>query len=39
VQVVLPAVAAHRLEQRSGAGLADGARLAADLLAAVPVPV
>jgi len=39
VQAVLPAVAAHRLEQRSGAGLADGARLAADLLAAVPVPV
>jgi MoxR-like ATPase len=39
VQAVLPAVAAHRLEARAGAGAADGARLAGELLAAVPVPV
>jgi MoxR-like ATPase len=39
VQAVLPAVAAHRLEPRSGAQSADGARLAGELLASVPVPV
>jgi MoxR-like ATPase len=38
VQAVLPAVAAHRLEQR-GADQSDGLRLAAELIAAVPVPV
>ena len=39
VQAVLPSVAAHRLEQRDGGGAGQGARLAAELLAAVPVPV
>ena len=39
VQAVLPAVAAHRLEPRGGATAADGARLASELLNAVPVPV
>jgi MoxR-like ATPase len=39
VQAVLPPVAAHRLEQRNGGGTADGARLAAELLAAVAVPL
>ena len=39
VQAVLPAVAGHRLEQRNGGAGGDGARLAGELLAAVPVPV
>ncbi len=39
VQAVLPSVAAHRLEQRDGGGAGQGARLATELLAAVPVPV
>ena len=39
VQAVLPSVAAHRLEQRSGSTAADGRQLAGELLAAVPVPV
>ena len=39
VQAVLPAVAGHRLEQRNGSAGGDGARLAGELLAAVPVPV
>ena len=39
VQAVLPSVATHRLEQRDGGGAGHGARLAAELLAAVPVPV
>ena len=40
VQAVLPSVAAHRLEQRDGGAPAGhGARLAAELLAAVPVPL
>ena len=39
VQAVLPAVAAHRLEQHHGTAAADGLRLAAELLAAVPVPL
>ena len=39
VQAVLPSVAAHRLEHRSGTDHADGTRLATDLLAAVPVPI
>ena len=39
VQAVLPSVAAHRLEQRDSVGAGQGARLAAELLAAVPVPV
>jgi MoxR-like ATPase len=39
VQAVLPSVAAHRLEQRDGGGAGHGARLAAELLAAVPVPI
>ena len=39
VQAVLPAVAAHRLEQHNGTAAADGLRLAAELLAAVPVPL
>lgn len=38
VQAVLPAVAAHRLEQPDTAH-SDGLRLAAELIAAVPVPV
>ena len=38
VQAVLPAVAAHRLEQ-PGTAHSDGLRLAAELIAAVPVPV
>jgi MoxR-like ATPase len=39
VQAVLPPVAAHRLEQRGSTEAGDGARLAAELLAAVAVPV
>jgi MoxR-like ATPase len=39
VQAVLPAVAAHRLEQRDTASAVDGARLAEDLVKRVPVPV
>jgi MoxR-like ATPase len=39
LQAVLPAVAGHRLERRGGSDEADGARLAAELLNAVPVPV
>ena len=39
VQAVLASVATHRLEQRDGSGADHGARLAAELLAAVPVPV
>jgi MoxR-like ATPase len=39
IQAVLPAVAAHRLERRDGAGQLDGLKLAAELIAAVPVPV
>jgi len=38
VQAVLPAVAAHRLERPGVTGTADGAQLAAELIAAVPVP-
>jgi MoxR-like ATPase len=39
LQAVLPAVAGHRLERRGGSDEADGARLAAELLHSVPVPV
>jgi MoxR-like ATPase len=39
VQAVLPAVATHRLERRDGTGQADGSKLAAELISAVPVPV
>jgi MoxR-like ATPase len=39
VQAVLPAVAAHRLERRSGGDDTDGQQRGAELLAAVPVPV
>jgi MoxR-like ATPase len=39
VQAVLPAVAAHRLDQREGAASADGASIANELLTYVPVPV
>ncbi len=39
LQAVLPAVAGHRLERRSGSEEADGTRLAAELLNSVPVPV
>jgi MoxR-like ATPase len=39
IQAVLPAVAAHRLERRDGAGQLDGLKLASELIAAVPVPV
>ncbi len=39
LQAVLPAVAGHRLERRSGSDEADGARLATELLNSVPVPV
>ncbi|HVN99029.1 MAG TPA: AAA family ATPase [Steroidobacteraceae bacterium] len=40
VQAVLPSVAAHRLERRDGgAPTGQGPQLAAELLAAVPVPV
>ncbi len=39
LQAVLPAVAGHRLERRGGSEEADGARLAAELLNSVPVPV
>jgi MoxR-like ATPase len=39
VQAVLPAVAAHRLERRSGGDDTDGQQRVAELLAAVPVPV
>lgn len=38
VQAVLPAVAAHRLVRRQDAGASSGIELAAQLLAAVPVP-
>ncbi|HMD59599.1 MAG TPA: MoxR family ATPase [Steroidobacteraceae bacterium] len=38
VQAVLPAVAAHRLEARSGTEAVDALRLAGELVAAVPVP-
>jgi len=38
VQAVLPAVAAHRLVRRQDAGASSGVELAAELLAAVPVP-
>ena len=38
VQAVLPAVVAHRLERRDPAERADGADLAAALIAAVPIP-
>jgi MoxR-like ATPase len=38
VQAVLPAVAAHRLEARSGSEAVDALRLAGELVAAVPVP-
>jgi MoxR-like ATPase len=38
VQAVLPSVAAHRLEARSGAEAIDALRLAGELIAAVPVP-
>ena len=39
LQAVLPAVAGHRLERRSGSEEADGTRLATELLNSVPVPV
>ena len=39
IQAVLPAVAAHRLERCDGAEQLDGLKLAAELIAAVPVPV
>ena len=39
VQAVLPAVAAHRLEQRETASAVDGARLAEELMKRIPVPV
>ena len=39
VQAVLASVSAHRLEQRDSGGAGNGARLAAELLAAVPVPI
>jgi MoxR-like ATPase len=39
VQAVLPAVAAHRLEQRDPANPVDGASLAEDLVKRVPVPM
>ena len=39
VQAVLPAVAAHRLERARGSEVADGLKLAGELIAAVPVPV
>ena len=39
LQAVLPAVAGHRLERRSGSEESDGTRLAAELLNSVPVPV
>jgi len=39
VQAVLPAVAGHRLERAGEHELADGERLAEELVAAVPVPV
>jgi MoxR-like ATPase len=38
VQAVLPAVAAHRLVRRQDAGASSGVEVAAELLAAVPVP-
>jgi MoxR-like ATPase len=38
VQAVLPAVAAHRLVRRQDAGASSGVELAAELIAAVPVP-
>jgi MoxR-like ATPase len=39
VQAVLPAVAAHRLERARGGDVADGLKLAGELITAVPVPV
>jgi MoxR-like ATPase len=39
VQAVLPSVAAHRLERRSGGDDTDGQQRVAELLASVPVPV
>jgi MoxR-like ATPase len=39
VQAVLPAVAAHRLEQRQGQESSNGLQRVAELIAAVPVPV
>ncbi len=38
VQAVLPAVAAHRLERVGATGTADGAAIAREIIAAVPVP-
>ena len=38
VQAVLPAVAAHRLERMGATGTADGAAIAREIIAAVPVP-
>jgi MoxR-like ATPase len=38
VQAVLPAVAAHRLERTGATGTADGAAIAREIIAAVPVP-
>jgi MoxR-like ATPase len=38
VQAVLPAVAAHRLERAGATGTADGAAIAREIIAAVPVP-
>jgi MoxR-like ATPase len=39
VQAVLPAVAAHRLERAGATGTTDGAAIAREIIAAVPVPV
>jgi MoxR-like ATPase len=39
VQIVFPAIAAHRLETRHGDGAAHGNELADALIRAVPVPV
>jgi len=39
VQAVLPAVAAHRLERAGATGTADGAAIAREIIAAVPVAV
>ena len=38
VQAVLPPVAAHRLERVGATGTADGAAIAREIIAAVPVP-
>jgi MoxR-like ATPase len=38
VQAVLPSVAAHRLERAGATGTADGAAIAREIIAAVPVP-